>query len=304
MSDNSNTVESAASDHTDPSIGLDSDAEAAVSGNAVFKPFQRFPIEIRYAIWELAACEPRVVEFEYVKILVELSPENEQEGSYKEEVELGSETLSPAILHTSQESRRVGTKLYERLRSRGVKDIYINWDYDVIFCRGCPDSYMFSYVMNALQRLRDPSWDWFFQIQEKVVRFGLTECQLREFVLEYDDHKNHFKKLKEILVLPQARDEDRDGGDVKVVNTNKRAADVTSWWEMFQMRPGVEVPKQLEKSVKYIHAVRSKDRLLRREGDWTSVVSAEAARKLPRIDPINGLDLRDWGARSWAGFLK
>jgi hypothetical protein len=92
-----------------------------------FTRFPDLPAELRCKIWALAATHPRIVcPLLYKKPRRTLSlSRNTRTVLYR------SDTLAPAILHVSSESRIEGLKYYERLGCEGF-DTYINWDHDYL----------------------------------------------------------------------------------------------------------------------------------------------------------------------------
>jgi hypothetical protein len=298
MSENTNPVESATSDHMNPSIKLDSDAEAPASETTVF-PFNKFPKEIRDAVWQLAACEPRVVEVEFVVKRTNGRLNHNERNKYQIDHRLKSEALTPAILHTCIESRTMGKKFYERLPSREFQDIYISWDNDTIVFDDIPS--LFAKIPLAISvssggvPADHPTCDWLCEIKEKSVRFGVHDRHALLFVRFYN-HRHYFKNVKEIIVLSKTPNKGSNG-EVAVARMKNRVANVTAWWERFRKRDEAKYPRHLKESIRYVHAVRNKDRLLRRErreinpgesnaGDF----AVEAIEMTETFEPLQDLD--------------
>lgn len=106
-----------------------------------FEMFPRFPEDIRYEIWKLAASEPRHVSVTFSLRPAHTVPENAELCSKLFEVH--TETPVPPILHASREARQVGLKAYHKcFRQFGAENdseddciIYLNVPVDRIFLK-------------------------------------------------------------------------------------------------------------------------------------------------------------------------
>lgn len=88
-----------------------------------FTLFPRFPVELRNMVWDLAACDPRIVEIG--------GYQTKNKRMRKKEFRFTSKTLVPSVLHVCSESRACGVKHYEKLSfGKRFTGTFINWTVD------------------------------------------------------------------------------------------------------------------------------------------------------------------------------
>ncbi|KAL2074816.1 hypothetical protein VTL71DRAFT_8595 [Oculimacula yallundae] len=116
-------------------------SEAAISGKT-FTFFTKLPIELRRMIWKHVATEERVVEMMLVP-----STHNPNRHAINRVGEracvLVSDTVVPAMLHASWESRAVGLEVYGRVseyrydknKRKNFRITFVNWNADVLLVR-------------------------------------------------------------------------------------------------------------------------------------------------------------------------
>jgi 2EXR family protein len=86
-----------------------------------FHSFTRLPSEIRSRIWDIAACEPRLV------VVSDFKGKADDPT-----MEPTSFTPPPAILHVSRESRSAGLKRYTKMLDDGVRYAWVNMTIDTV----------------------------------------------------------------------------------------------------------------------------------------------------------------------------
>jgi hypothetical protein len=147
-----------------------------------FTLFPRFPVELRNMVWDLAACDPRIVEIG--------GYQTTNKRMRKKEFRFTSKTLVPSILHVSSESRSCGMKHYETLSfGERFTGTFINWAVDFVIFSNGPRRNTWNLVLSSVFISKD--------VKKKITQ----KC--RHLILGHGDRCNDlgrdFQKLQHVV---------------------------------------------------------------------------------------------------------
>ncbi|KAG4428795.1 hypothetical protein IFR05_015721 [Cadophora sp. M221] len=147
--------------------------------DALFTRFSSLPIELRYRVWAFAATHSRFVSiFDY-------QPKPTRRRGLTKQRLYKSNTLAPAILHVSTESRTEGLRYYEKLACRGLAT-YINWDHDFL-------------------TILDPNFWWRFDWSGSDLATKATQCRQLAIYPGYTNYRlqtsGNFPALECLLIV-------------------------------------------------------------------------------------------------------